>query len=1066
MIRAYLGRFSLVIIVAGLLGLAWALKGVGYGRDLAGGAELRYGVSARMSQHFNYLLQVRDDYNDEAKRKVKRSRVEELTRLIEAATDDDDAETDRLKNEKKRLEFELDPERFNKEIEEVREHHDKIVEGAEIIRIRIAPAGVKDIEVRTIGRSELFIGIPYQQRAGETREEAERRFKERLREIQRLVERQGVLHFHIAVDPEEQGIPYEKAEKLAKEGKPQEEQYYYVLLQKDYDEVVKKLKARGIEDPLKEGGYLPWSDPPKTREGGIEKAETRRPLLLNREIAKDDDGNPLDGSIIDRARVVPGDRGPAIAFDLTAAGSGRFEDVTAKHYRKKSRLAIVLDDVCQVAPAIQSPIAHRGEITGDFARQEAEEIARVLTAGSLPVRIERRSVSIVGPSLGRDSIRSGFSAALIGAAAVLVFMLVYYLSGGVVANVGLALNLVIILGALAAFNAKLTLPGIAGLVLTVGMAVDANVLIFERIREEKARGRTLRLAVQTGYDRAFVTIIDANLTTLITAIILYWFGTGPVKGFAVTLTLGILGSLFTSLYASRAIIEYLVAKGWISTFTMLRVVGRTKIPFMRMRPLAYLLSVVIVGGGLTAFYSYRDKYGIDFEGGTMLVVSLEKPMSDEEMGGLAKQAIGEMQDREDKQALADGRSKLDFGDVRVQALSGSLAQKMERSSGKFSLIVRMDVSQVDEYRDILRQKLEGKLHPDTPFPSEESIGQAVSRELGAAAVTAIVFAIILIFLYIVMRFEFNPSFGVGAVVALAHDVAVTAGAMAVVDWLGILPAKIDLPAVAALLTIMGYSLNDTIVVFDRIREAHAAAGHKKPLREVVDEAVNGVLSRSLITSFTTALAAGSLFVFGGDATRGFAFAILVGVIVGTYSSIFVASPIVVEWEAMRAKPRLKKAALVGAGLLVVLALGGLVAQSILTKREFDRREVSRDNVERIGRALREYSTKHEGNFPKDLAGLVAEGYLEASPLGGPDAETGVAYEYVSGIVVGDPPASVLLYDKGLHRHGAHVLFIDGRLEWKDPRQVASLVRATTRKIGAKPDRKIEIVPSKGAGPSR
>jgi len=1054
MIRGYLGRFSLVIIVAGLLGLAWALKGVGFGRDLAGGAELRYGVSARMSRHYNYLLQVREDYNDEAKRKAKQARIEELTRLVEAATDD--TESDRLKNEKRRLEFELDPERFNKEIAEVREHHDKIIEGAEIIRRRIAPAGVKDIEVRTIGRSELFVGIPYRQRAGETPEEAEKRFKRHLKEIQDLVERQGVLHFHIAVDPEEQGIPYEKAEKLAEEGKPQDEQYYYVLLQKDYDEVVKKLKARGIKDPLKEGGYLPWSKPPKKREGGVEKIEKRRPLLLNRKYE-------LDGSIIDRARVVPGERGPAIAFDLTAAGSGRFEALTAEHYRKKSRLAIILDDVCHVAPAIQSRISHRGEITGDFARKEAEDIATVLTAGSLPVRIERRSVSIVGPSLGRDSIRSGLSAALIGAGAVLVFMLVYYLSGGLVANLGLVLNLVMILGALAAFNAKLTLPGIAGLVLTVGMAVDANVLIFERIREEKARGRTLRLAVQTGYDRAFITIIDANLTTLITAIILYWFGTGPVKGFAVTLTLGILGSLFTSLYASRAIIEYLVGKGWISHFTMLRVVGRTKLPFMKMRPLAYLLSVVIVGGGLTAFFSYRDKYGIDFEGGTMLVVSLKEPMSDENMGSLAKQAIGEMQDREDEQALTDGRAKLDFGDVRVQALSGSLAQKMGRSSDKFSLILRMDVSQVDEYRDILRLKLEGKLHPDTPFPSEESIGQAVSRELGAAAVTAIVFAIILIFLYIVMRFEFNPSFGVGAVVALAHDVAVTAGAMAVVDWLGILPAKIDLPAVAALLTIMGYSLNDTIVVFDRIREAHATAGHKKPLREVVDEAVNGVLSRSLITSFTTALAAGSLFVFGGDATRGFAFAILVGIIVGTYSSIFVASPVVVEWEAMRARPRLKKAALIGAGVLVVLALGGLVTQSILTKREFDRRKVSRDKVERIGRALREYSTKHEGNFPKDLGGLVAEGYLEASPLGGPDAETGVAYEYVSGIVDGDPPARVLLYDKGLHRHGAHVLFIDGRLEWKDPRQVASLVRATTRKIGAKPGRKIEIVPAKGGG---
>ncbi|MHC4248748.1 MAG: protein translocase subunit SecD, partial [Planctomycetota bacterium] len=894
------------------------------------------------------------------------------------------------------------------------------------------------------------IRVPYQQKPDETEEEAEKRFKEELNRIRRLVEQQGVLRFHIAVNRQTQVQFYDDAKALADEGKPTLDDYFYVLPRAQYDEVAKKLAERREAYPVN-AGYIPWADPPEKKPGAAARTEDS-PLLIEKK-------HELDGSIVDLASTRIGEGlNWMVSLDFTAAGEGQFERVTGAHV--KEQMAIVLDGVCHSAPTIQQQISGSAQITGSFTSEEAGDLATVLTAGSLPVQIELESESVVGPSLGRDSIRSGLSAAAIGAGLVVAFMLVYYLSGGFVANIALALNMVMIMGALAAFNAKLTLPGIAGLVLTIGMAVDANVLIFERIREEKARGRPLRLAVQAGYDRAFITIIDANITTLITAIILYWFGTGPVRGFAVTLTLGILGSLFASLYASRAIIEYLVGKEWISKFTMLRLVGKPSIAFMRARGLAYAVSILLVAGGLTSFFTYRDKYGIDFEGGTMVTVVLDGKLSDEDMRAAAEASLAEMQSKETARAEEQGREALDFGNVRVQALEDSLAAKMGGASRKYSLIMRMDVHDLEVYKGLLAKRLGDKLAEDG-FPSQASIGQAVSEELGSAAVGAIIFSIILIFLYIIMRFEFNPSFGVGAVVALAHDVAITAGAMALADRLGLIPAKIDLPAVAALLTIVGYSLNDTIVVFDRIREAHVAAGHNKPLREVVDEAVNGVLSRTLITSVTTLLAAGSLFFLGGDATRGFSFAILVGVLVGTYSSVFVASPVVVEWEAFRRKPRLKRAAVVLAGVLAVAAVGGLITQSILTAKEYRRTEACGEAIEDVSMALGNYAAKHAGEYPKDLGELVSSGALsEEKKLRGPDAEIegAEAYDYIAGLRSGDDPNFVLAYDRtGIHSRGGHVLFVDGRVGWKDRRNITALVAATVEKAKALPDRKIKVV---------
>lgn len=1033
--RQYLGKLIFILAVLGLFGLAWALKGIQFGRDLAGGAELRYGITKRVTERYHLYRRYQDDRRDPEKVRELEDRLAGLKERRQK--EENEEEIERIDRQIREVEFRLDPEKIEKAMAELKRLQAEVGRGADIVRRRLDEASMQDIEVRTIGESRLLIVVPFPR-------DAPKRFGTILDDIENKVKQQGVLRFHLAPKREESERIYGEASRRIKDGRPAPESYIYVLPEGEYEEVAGKLKGRGLQDPL-EAGYLPWTPPPEERRG--KKKGERKLLVLDRE-------HVLDGTVVDHAYMRFGEEGWQVNLEFTSAGAAAFESMSEKHVGEQ--LAVVLDDVCHSAPVIKQRIAGGARITGRFTEEESRTLANVLTSGNLPVQIQFESKSVIGPSLGRDSIRRGMLAILVAGGGVLLFVLVYYLPGGVVANLGMFMNLIIVMGCMAAFNAKLTLPGIAGLLLTVGMAVDANVLIFERIREEKAKGRTLRLAVQAGYSRAFLTIIDANLTTLITALVLYWFGTGPIRGFAVTLTLGILASLFTALYASRALIELLITKGWISEFTMLKAIGATRVSFMRMRPLAYTLSALLVAGGLYAFFSYPDKYGIDFVGGTQLRVRLKAPMPDGQMRDqIAARALQRMQEQESKAAAGGGRAPMDYGEVRV------LAYEPERrgASSTFSLLLRMDVRELEKYRGYLTELLGEKLHPEAPFPSQESIGRAVSQELGASAARAVVFALILIFLYIVLRFEFNPSFGVGAVAAVAHDVAIAAGAMAAADWAGLLPAKLDLAAVAALLTIVGYSLNDTIVVFDRIREIRLVSGKGRPLGDVVDEAVNACLARTFITSLTTLLAVLALFFLGGEATRGFAFAMIVGVLVGTYSSIFIAAPLVVQWEGLRARPRLKKAALIGLAILALAGIGGLITSNVWSARENRRRSRCEKKLEDIASACRRYAARHEDSLPPELGALLPDylGEKGMLALGGPDELDGVAYHYVSGLKSTDPSDWVLAYDPpAAHPRGGHVVFVDGTVEWMDDRAVKAAVAATSEKAAAR-DRPVRII---------
>jgi len=896
---------------------------------------------------------------------------------------------------------------------------------------------------------------------------------------------------------------------------------------------------------------------------------------------------------------------PAVGFTFNPVGARLFGQITENN--RGWALAIILDGVLRSAPTIQERITGRGRITGRFTRQEVNDIVTVLKAGSLPMDIELLQESTVGPQLGRDSIRRGLLALAVAGILVLAFVGVYYLACGLVADAALIMNLVLLLGVLCILGAALTLPGMAGILLTVGMAVDANVLIFERIREEQAAGKGLRLALRNGYDRAFTTIVDANVTTLLTAVILYMIGTGPVRGFAVTLSFGILLSMFTALVVTRLALETFVEKGWVERFRMFAFFSQPTIKFSSLRRLAYVGSLSVVAVGLVAFaWRGSQLYDIDFTGGTLVELSLTKPTSIsevrrrlEEAGferaqvqgihtpsateegltefgvrvagtggtevertilprvresllkagimrdtgdslrrtpdgrGLAlsvaepvsemaiRQALAsgpdpyeladistiESTDREsvthsvalhfynlpamadlrdiwsrglralawadlatrdyvieELQPSADGASmeltldkplqwqvlateltRRQFGALRVepsgqegnrftltgdravlerfarelpagshllgvpdaqidnQTVTASLATEFSeqdirsflKSQGLSDVyIVPLDVKAKEfrlelSYEDI-RQKLrtafadlaqrtasvsfapadeqdasadtilvkmslgepmvlstikhyiqlaglgplsegiivgEGGYRPDVlisqltlrlprakaqqmqeliaasfgePQPVQKivTIGPAVAKELQGRALLAVLFASVIIVLYVAVRFH-AFRFGVAAVIALVHDLLITAGLIALADWAGVFgDVKINLAMLAAFLTILGYSLNDTIVVFDRIRENMGLLGRKSVSADLIDLSVNQTLSRTVLTSLTTLMVVVVLYLLGGAVFQGLALTLIIGVMVGTYSSVFVASPILLDWAGL------------------------------------------------------------------------------------------------------------------------------------------------------------------------
>jgi SecD/SecF fusion protein len=567
----------------------------------------------------------------------------------------------------------------------------------------------------------------------------------------------------------------------------------------------------------------------------------------------------LLGDRVRKAFPTYDEQGWGVALQLDREGANLFGQLTEAHVGK--RFAIVLNGRVQSAPVIREPIyGGHASITGDFTEEEVRNLASVLENPlQTPVTVEEeRSVSA---TLGSDSIRSGVYAGLVGLALSFLFIIIYYRFAGLVASIALILNLVLLFGAMAMFNFVLTLPGIAGIILTIGMAVDANVLIYERLREELATGKPLNVALNAAYDRAFSAIFDSNVTTLITALILFWKATGPVKGFAVTLTIGIVASMFSALLVTRNCFNWAIASGVLKRVTMSNLIKATNFDFLSKRRLSVGISALVILVSVVVFAVRGEKnFGIDFKGGDLLVL--------------------------------EGQKKVDEGEVRAALKQIDLEESVvqtEKSSGKEFLTIRSAPSTSDRIEKLLDEKF-----PEAKFRVEQNdkVGKLVGDELAHNSLIALGLGIIGIFIYVTARFEF--AFALGAIIALLHDVILTIGAFALFG------RELSLIIVGAVLTIAGYSINDTIVVFDRIREGMRTT-NAVSRQFIMNRAINKTLGRTILTGGTTVLSTLALYLLGGPVLHDFAFTILVGILVGTYSSIFVASPIVLWWSRWTGK---------------------------------------------------------------------------------------------------------------------------------------------------------------------
>ncbi len=552
---------------------------------------------------------------------------------------------------------------------------------------------------------------------------------------------------------------------------------------------------------------------------------------------------------------------PVVTFRFDTRGAIIFGEITSANVG--NRFAIVLDNEVITAPVIQSPITGgSGQIEGSFTTQSANDLAVLLRAGALPATLDIIEERSVGPSLGADSVAAGILAGIIGAIGVVLFMLIAYGRFGIIATISLAINVTLILGALSMLGATLTLPGIAGIVLTIGMAVDANVLIFERIREEMVGGRNAYQAIEAGFKRALTTIVDANVTTLIAAVILFFLGSGPIQGFAVTLSLGILSTLFTAYLVTLFLVAryYAWKRPKILKIQLLKIIpDNTNIQFMSWRKIAIAFSIVAVISSLGLFFTQGLNLGIDFKGGSAIEVQAKQGVAD----------IGDIRDR---------ISGLGLGDVSVQGFGKpeDVLIRIEEQPGG-------DTAQQDAVKLVYEA-----LGTDAyEIRRTESVGPTVSGELAIAGLIAVLSALGAVMLYIWFRFEWQ--FAVGAIIALFHDVILTIGLYSLVGL------EFNLSSIAAILTIVGYSLNDTVVVYDRVREK-LRKFRKMAIKDLLNLAINKTLSRTVLTSITTLLALMSLVIFGGEVIRGFTISMTWGVLVGTYSSIFIAAPILLYFK--------------------------------------------------------------------------------------------------------------------------------------------------------------------------
>jgi len=744
----------------------------------------------------------------------------------------------------------------------------------ERVTTRINEFEAKEPIIQTLGTNQIQIQLP-----GE-------------KDVQRaksLITRMAQLNFHIVAGPDqatpvfkkirdafpEDFVPFVKMSQLRSDT--------LTVSMENYERVksvIDRAMAANIIPPEK---MVAFSQRPKP----YEKQEYQLYVLDRQPIAS--------GEGLVRAHAMPDQSNPGkwmILFEFNAASSAHFAEVTGNNVG--NAMAIVLDGVVVSAPTIQERISGgRGQITGNFDAEEAKDLATCLNSGSMDVPLREEFTRTVSASLGREAIRKGVLSSLSSLVIVAAFMMVYYNWAGVLAVIGLAVNALFIIAAMAYFNLTLTLPGIAGLVLTIGMAVDANVLIYERIREELKLGHTLASSIENGFRRAAATILDANITTLIAGAVLLQFGTGPIKGFAVTLSIGVCTTLFVALVVTKAMFDFVMNRRMFRTLRMLQAIpSNPGIPFMEWRRPVISVSVLVILVGM-GWFAYRgmDNFGVDFQQGTNLVLWIDNP--EPVSADAVRQALNDagfngpvVQETQDEQH-AMNLFNIRVGDLTRQRAANEAADA--KSSAELATVA-------DRIRTVLTSLQVDKSIDKVVVEDEQTVGPAVGTQLRWDALLSMFWSFVFVIIYLWVRFELR--FSLGAVVATLHDMLITMGIFS------LLGQEISMGVIAALLTILGYSLNDTIVVFDRIREEmQLSRGKGVKLIDLMNKAINVTLSRTILTSLTTLFVTVVLLIFGGDSLFDFALVLTIGIVVGTYSSIFIASPVVLMMENIRVASR-------------------------------------------------------------------------------------------------------------------------------------------------------------------
>ena len=587
---------------------------------------------------------------------------------------------------------------------------------------------------------------------------------------------------------------------------------------------------------------------------------------------------PLTGDAVTAARPSTGVTGSDIKVDMSMNGEG------AKVWQRMTRdnigrcIAVVLDDYVRSYPRVQNEISGGNtEITGDFTLEEAEDLANILKSGKMPAPAHIISDTVVGPSLGKAAIENGMNSFIAAFIIVLVYMLFYYSrSAGTVADIALVVNLFFMMGVLVSLNAVLTLPGIAGIVLTIGMSVDANVLIFERIKEELRAGKGVKLAIADGYRGASSAIIDSNLTTLLTGVILYFFGTGPIKGFATTLVIGIITSLFSAVLITRLIYEWALKRNLHLRFSVKfteNFLQSTKINFIKLRKYGYIFSISLTILSIISLSTKGLSKGIDFTGGRNYIVKFTQPVSTSNVASLLADEL-------------DGAPMVvTFGSNNQVKISTKYRVDEPAATTEVSKLIYSGLKE-------LAPGVDEATFLSTYIVSTETVGPTIAKDIKSKAVWAIILALAGIFLYIFIRFR-KWQYGVGSIITLAHDTIIVLGLYSILQGLMPFSMDIDQSFIAAILTLVGYSINDTVVIYDRIRE-YLPLYRKRPTDEVYNMALNSTLARTLNTGMATIFVLITTFIFGGEVLRGFIFALLFGVVFGTYSSLFISTPLLYE----------------------------------------------------------------------------------------------------------------------------------------------------------------------------